>query len=309
MSDVAIRIADLTKKFGDNIAVDHLDLDVFKGELFGLVGPDGAGKTTTMRLLSSVMEPSSGEAFVAGHSILTEGERIKEKIGYMSQRFGLYEDLTVMENILFYADIYDVPGRERPARIEKLLSFSNLTPFSDRLAGKLSGGMKQKLGLACALIHTPEVLFLDEPTNGVDPVSRRDFWRILYDLLKEKVTIFVSTSYLDEAERCTRIGLMYKGKLLIKDEPVKVKKSLASPMVEIWCDNPRSAAELIRGGAGVRKVNVYGDRIHVLVENKEAIPGIIQKLKSSAIEIKDYRDVLPSIEDVFIAMVEGEAVR
>ena len=216
MSDVAIRISGLTRAFGGNIAVDHLDLDVFKGELFGLVGPDGAGKTTTMRLLAAVMAPTSGEAFVAGHSILTEGERIKEKIGYMSQRFGLYEDLTVIENILFYADIYDVPGNERPSRMEKLLSFSNLTPFRDRLAGKLSGGMKQKLGLACALIHTPEVLFLDEPTNGVDPVSRRDFWRILYDLLKEKVTIFVSTSYLDEAERCTRIGLMHKGKLLIK---------------------------------------------------------------------------------------------
>jgi ABC-2 type transport system ATP-binding protein len=309
MNDVAIRISGLTKAFGDNIAVDRLDLDVYRGELFGLVGPDGAGKTTTMRLLSSVMEPSSGEAFVAGHSILTEGERIKEKIGYMSQRFGLYEDLTVIENILFYADIYDVPAQERPSRIERLLAFSNLTPFRDRLAGKLSGGMKQKLGLACALIHTPEVLFLDEPTNGVDPVSRRDFWRILYDLLRERVTIFVSTSYLDEAERCTRIGLMYKGKLLIRDEPVKVKKSLAFPMVEIWCDDPRSAAELIREGAGVKKVNVYGDRIHVLVGNEEAIAGIIQKLKSGAIDIKDYRDILPSIEDVFIAMVEGESVK
>jgi ABC-2 type transport system ATP-binding protein len=309
MSDVAIRISGLTKAFGNNIAVDHLDLDVYRGELFGLVGPDGAGKTTTMRLLSSVMQPSSGEAFVAGHSILTEGERIKEKIGYMSQRFGLYEDLTVIENILFYADIYDVPASERLSRIERLLAFSNLTPFRDRLAGKLSGGMKQKLGLACALIHTPEVLFLDEPTNGVDPVSRRDFWRILYDLLKEKVTIFVSTSYLDEAERCTRIGLMYKGKLLIRDEPVKVKKSLAFPMVEIWCDDPRSAAELSRECTGVKKVNVYGDRIHVLVENREAIAGIIQKLKIAAIDIKDYRDILPSIEDVFIAMVEGASVK
>ena len=309
MSDVAIRISGLTRAFGGNIAVDHLDLDVFKGELFGLVGPDGAGKTTTMRLLAAVMAPTSGEAFVAGHSILTEGERIKEKIGYMSQRFGLYEDLTVIENILFYADIYDVPGNERPSRMEKLLSFSNLTPFRDRLAGKLSGGMKQKLGLACALIHTPEVLFLDEPTNGVDPVSRRDFWRILYDLLKEKVTIFVSTSYLDEAERCTRIGLMHKGKLLIKDEPVRVKKSLAFPMSEIWCENPRFAAELIRESAGVRKVNVYGDRIHVLVEDREAIQVIIQKLKGGAIAIKDHREVLPSIEDVFISMVEGEAAR
>jgi ABC-2 type transport system ATP-binding protein len=306
MNDVAIRIAGLTKSFGNNVAVDHLDLDVYRGELFGLVGPDGAGKTTVMRLLSCVMKPTSGDAFIAGHSIHTEEELIKEKIGYMSQRFGLYEDLTVLENILFYADIYDVPAAERASRIERLLSFSNLTPFKDRLAGKLSGGMKQKLGLACALIHTPEVLFLDEPTNGVDPVSRRDFWRILYELLKEKVTIFVSTSYLDEAERCTRIGLMHKGRLLIRDEPMKVKKSLAMPMTEIWCDDPRTAAEIIRGDPGVVKVNVYGDRIHVLVANKEAVPVIIRRLKDKKMEVRDFRDVVPSIEDVFIAMVESK---
>jgi ABC-2 type transport system ATP-binding protein len=307
MNEAVIRTSGLTKSFGNNVAVDHLDLKVGRGELFGLVGPDGAGKTTTIRLLTSVMEPTSGEGFVAGHSISTEGERIKEKIGYMSQRFGLYEDLTVIENIMFYADIYDVPSKERPSRIERLLSFSNLTPFKDRLAGKLSGGMKQKLGLACALIHTPEVLFLDEPTNGVDPVSRRDFWRILYDLLKENVTIFVSTSYLDEAERCSRIGLMHKGKLLVMDEPANIKKSLGRPMVEIWLDNPRAAAAVIRGNSEVEKVNVYGDRIHVLIDNEGAIAAVLDRLKAASMDIKEYRNVLPSIEDVFIAMVEGEA--
>jgi ABC-2 type transport system ATP-binding protein len=175
-TDLAIRTERLTKRFGDLIAIDAVDLEVRRGELFGLVGPDGAGKTTMMRLLTAIMEPTSGEAWVAGHSVRREGELLKEKIGYMSQRFGLYEDLTVIENILFYADLYGVPERERGPRIERLLGFSNLTPFQERLAGNLSGGMKQKLGLACALIHTPEVLFLDEPTSGVDPVSRRDFW-------------------------------------------------------------------------------------------------------------------------------------
>ena len=223
-----IKTLNLKKVFGDTVAVDDLNLEIGRGELFGLVGPDGAGKTTTMRLLAAIMEPSSGDAWVAGLSIITEGERLKEKIGYMSQKFGLYEDLTVMENIMFYADLYEVAKKERPPKIEKLLGFSNLTPFKDRLAGRLSGGMKQKLGLACALIHTPEVMFLDEPTNGVDPVSRRDFWRILYDLLKDGVTIIVSTSYLDEAERCTRIGLMHKGKIIMKDNPAAIKKSLGN---------------------------------------------------------------------------------
>ena len=172
MQEIAIKTTNLTKSFGDTIAVNALNLEIRKGELYGLVGPDGAGKTTTMRLLTAIMDPSSGNAWVAGHSIIREGEALKEKIGYMSQRFGLYEDLTVMENILFYADLYEVPQRERAMRIERLLGFSNLTPFKDRLAGQLSGGMKQKLGLACALIHTPEVLFLDEPTNGVDDPVR-----------------------------------------------------------------------------------------------------------------------------------------
>jgi len=304
--NIAIKTSNLTKVFNGNIAVDNLNLKIERGELFGLVGPDGAGKTTTMRLLTAIMEPTSGEAWVAGHSIIKEGERIKENIGYMSQRFGLYEDLTVMENILFYADLYDVPEKERPARIERLLGFSNLTPFKSRLAGKLSGGMKQKLGLACALIHTPEVLFLDEPTNGVDPVSRRDFWRILYDLLREGVTIFISTAYLDEAERCTRIGLMYRGRLLMKDEPMAVKKSLGMPMIELWSDDTRTARGIVKEIEGVKGVSIYGDRLHVTIEEREKVESIIAQLRHGGIEIKDYREILPSIEDVFISMVEGK---
>ena len=302
-SAIAIETANLSKSFGDVIAVNNLNLKIKRGELYGLVGPDGAGKTTTMRLLTSIMEPTSGEAWVAGHSILTEDERVKEKIGYMSQRFGLYEDLTVMENIIFYADLYDVPKGERPARIERLLSFSNLTPFKDRLADKLSGGMKQKLGLACALVHTPEVLFLDEPTNGVDPVSRRDFWRILYDLLKEGVTILVSTAYLDEAERCTRIGLMHKGNILVEDEPKKVRGSLGFPMIEVWSEHARAAVEAIKGVQHVRGVSAYGDRLHISLENAGAAAGVIEAVRQKGIVVRDHREILPSLEDVFIEMV------
>lgn len=304
MEESAIKASGLTRSFGGLTAVDHLALEIRRGELYGLVGPDGAGKTTVLRMLAAIMEPSSGEAWVAGHSLLSEGERIKEKIGYMPQRFGLYEDLTVIENIVFYADIYEVPQRERPARIERLLGFSNLTPFKGRLAGKLSGGMKQKLGLACALIHTPEVLFLDEPTNGVDPVSRRDFWKILYDLLRERVTILVSTAYLDEAERCTRIGLMYRGKLLKEDEPMRVKRSFAYPMLEIWTDDTRSAAGAARKLDGVKSVTVYGDRLHVAVEREELRKDLPGRLYDAGVAVREHREILPSLEDVFISLVE-----
>jgi len=302
-SHPVITANNLSRSFGPLIAVNNLEISINRGELYGLVGPDGAGKTTTMRLLTGILEPTAGEARVAGFSVRTEAEQIKEKIGYMSQRFGLYEDLTVMENILFYADIYEVAQRERQVRIERLLGFSNLTPFVDRLAGKLSGGMKQKLGLACALVHTPEILFLDEPTNGVDPVSRRDFWRILYDLLREGVTIFLSTSYLDEAERCARIGLMHKGKVIIEDQPKNVRNSLALPMVEVWTDQARAAGEIAKAVHGVTSVSVYGDRLHVGLEGKDHAAGVLSKLAQEGISIQDHRDILPSLEDVFIAMV------
>jgi len=228
----AIKASALTRKFGDNTAVNGLDLEIEEGEIFGLVGPDGAGKTTTMRLLTGILDPTSGEGWVYGKHIVKEAEGLKENIAYMSQRFGLYEELTVLENINFYADVFFVPKDKRGEVIERLLGFSGLLPFKQRFAGKLSGGMKQKLGLACALIHTPKVLFLDEPTNGVDPVSRRDFWSILYDLLKEKVTILYSTSYLDEAERCRRVGLIHKGRLLRCDTPDNIKKEIKVKTLE-----------------------------------------------------------------------------
>jgi ABC-2 type transport system ATP-binding protein len=305
MNDAAIRTVNLKKAFGGAMAVDDLNLEIKKGELFGMVGPDGAGKTTTMRMLAAIMEPTSGEAWVAGHSVLHEGELIKEKIGYMSQKFGLYEDLTVMENIIFYADLYEVVKRERPSRVERLLGFSNLTPFKDRLAGRLSGGMKQKLGLACALIHTPEVLFLDEPTNGVDPVSRRDFWKILYDLLKEGVTIFVSTSYLDEAERCTRISLMHKGRIIMDDSPGAVKRSLGVPMFEMWSDDARDSLDIIKQIEGVISVSLYGNKLHVALTERKLIDDIIIQLKRAGIETRGQREILPSIEDIFISQVES----
>ena len=242
----AIRTEGLTKSFAGVAAVDGLTLTVEEGEIFGLVGPDGAGKTTTMRLLSSIMEPTSGEAWVAGHHTVKEAEAIKEKIGYMSQRFGLYPDLTVMENIDFYADIYGVPHRERGERIERLLAFSKLAPFKKRLAGHLSGGMKQKLGLTCALIHTPKVLFLDEPTNGVDPVSRQEFWQILREMHLQGLTIFVSTAYLDEAAYCDRVALMHGGKVLALADPGSLQgghATLEEAVIDhIARTNPREVA-------------------------------------------------------------------
>src|SRR3989337_3837230 len=303
MDDMAIKTRGLKKAFGAVEAVAGVDLDVRTEGIFGLWGPDGAGKTTVMRLLAGILDPTGGESTVLGHKLPEEAERIKERTGYMPQRFGLYEDLSVMENIRFYADIYDVPSGLRPERIERLLGFSNMTPFKTRLAGKLSGGMKQKLGLACALVHTPELLFLDEPTNGVDPVSRRDFWRILYDLLREGVTIFVSTAYLDEAERCTSIGLIHKGKILITDTPEKIKKSIGIPTIEMWTEDSRNTAEIIRRSGAIKGVSIYGDKLHIAITKRESIGSIITQLKNAGVEVKEYREILPSIEDIFISMV------
>jgi len=303
----AIRIEALTKSFDGVKAVDGLTLNVAEGEIFGLVGPDGAGKTTTMRLLTAIMEPTSGEAWVAGHHIVKEAEAVKEDIGYVSQRFGLYPDLTVMENIDFYADIYGVPRRGRAERIDRLLAFSNLTPFQKRLAGNLSGGMRQKLGLASALIHTPKVLFLDEPTNGVDPVSRRDFWRILYQLLRERVTIFISTAYLDEAERAHRVGLLHRGRLLAMGTPDEVKRLMRGTILEIRAAEPRKATALLRERLPGIPVGLFGDRVHIVADDPAAVAKqAADLLVGAGLKAEEIRPIEPALEDVFISVLGGE---
>lgn len=306
----AIRSENLSKSFGNLKAVDDLTLSVEEGEIFGLVGPDGAGKTTTMRLLTGIMDPTTGDAWVAGRHVVREAEAVKDDIAYMSQRFGLYPDLTVMENIDFYADLYGMPRRGRSERIEQLLAFSNLTPFKKRQAGKLSGGMKQKLGLACALIHTPKVLFLDEPTNGVDPVSRRDFWRILYQLLRENVTIFVSTAYLDEAERCARVALMHKGRLIAVGTPDEAKQLMQGTLIEVRAAEPRRSAALLRTRLKAANVGLFGDRVHIVAQDPDtAMTKAAEILRNEGVAVASIRAVEPSLEDVFVSVLSQEADR
>jgi ABC-2 type transport system ATP-binding protein len=299
----AIRATDLTKTFGDVTAIDRLSLSVNQGEIFGLVGPDGAGKTTTMRLLTSVMDPTSGDAWILGHHTVQKAEAVKEKIGYMSQRFGLYPDLTVEENMHFYAALFNVSPKERDLRMPDLLSFSNLTPFRNRYAKNLSGGMKQKLGLACTLIHTPQILFLDEPTGGVDPVSRRDFWRILYRLLKQGVTIFVSTAYLDEAERCNRIALLHNGRLLAADTPENIKTLIQGVILEVLTPEPRRAAALIRPVFSEEAVGLFGASVHVYAKDVTATRQIENVLNADGCPFETVNVIEPSLEDVFVSVV------
>jgi ABC-2 type transport system ATP-binding protein len=300
----SIQTNNLTKKFGPLTAVNHLNLEVRTGEIFGLVGPDASGKTTTLRMLCGILPPDEGEARVAGRDIRKEAEALKEKVGYLPQRFGLYGDLTVLENIDFYADLYQVSKKERKGRIERLLRFANLEPFGKRKAQDLSGGMKQKLGLICALIHTPQILFLDEPTTGVDPLSRRDFWMILYDLLKEGVTILFSTSYLDEAERCNRIGLIYQGDLLIADTPGAVKAQIAGTVLELRMENHQKGIKFLEKIESLRNLVLSGDKIHILAddpyESEKMIRGV---LKSKGMEILSLTVVRPSLEDAFVSIV------
>ena len=301
----SIQTTHLSKSFESLTAVKDLNLEVKTGEIFGLVGPDASGKTTTIRMLCGILPPDGGEAKVAGYDILREAESLREKVGYLPQRFGLYGDLTVLENIHFYGDLYQVPKQKRKERIERLLQFANLKPFGKRKAQDLSGGMKQKLGLICALIHTPQILFLDEPTTGVDPLSRRDFWIILYDLLKEGVTILFSTSYLDEAERCSRVGLIYQGDLLIADTPSAVKARIGGTILELRVEHRQKGMKLLEGVELIRSLVLSGDKIHVLVDDPQEAEKVIREiLKEQGMEILDLLVVRPSLEDAFVSMVQ-----
>jgi ABC-2 type transport system ATP-binding protein len=301
----AVELRGLRRRFGDTVAVDGLTLDVRAGELFGIVGPDGAGKTTTLRMLAGVLRPSEGRALVDGVDVGEDPEGVKPRIAYMAQRFGLYEDLTVRENLDFYADLYGVPRPERPQRIERLYAFSRLGEFSDRLAGKLSGGMKQKLSLSCCLVHRPRVLLLDEPTFGVDPISRRELWLILHEMIAEGVTIVVTTSYLDEAERCDRVVLLDQGRTLALDTPAALQASLPGRMISIVTDRPRVARDTLRAAAWVRSAHLFGDALHVRVDDGSDDARIRAELERSGVEWSSLEPVRPSLEDVFMDRLGG----
>ncbi|MFA6596119.1 MAG: ABC transporter ATP-binding protein [Ignavibacteriaceae bacterium] len=296
--EAVIKINDLKKSYGSVLAVDGVNYHVNHGEMFGLVGPDGAGKTTTIRMLVGLLVPDSGSAEILGFDLLSQKNLIKNEIGYLSQKFSLYGDLTIDENVEFFADIHGVKHFEE--RRDELLEFTRLTPFRDRLADKLSGGMKQKLALACTLIHKPKIIFLDEPTTGVDPVSRRDFWKILSNLLKEGITIFMSTPYLDEAERCNRVALMDKGKIISCDTPKNVKDSLNIQIIELVCTPVRTAYTVIKSKTDF-EVQMYGDRLNIAVSEYDQDYALIKKLfvENSIVEI-DKRIITPSLENVFI---------
>jgi ABC-2 type transport system ATP-binding protein len=297
-----IEARSLSHNFGPLNAVDGIDLTVNQGEMFGLVGPDGAGKTTVIRMLCGILLPSAGSATVLGFDLLQQADEIKRHIGYLSQRFSLYGDMTVDENIEFFAEINQV--FEYRDRREELLAFTRLTPFRDRLAERLSGGMKQKLALACTLVHTPKVIFLDEPTTGVDPVSRRDFWKILQSLLQQGITIVMSTPYLDEAERCSRVALMNKGKLMRVDPPMAMKDAMRGEVVEIVCDKVRDGYRLLKGRWPGAEVQAFGDRLNVIVEHADKDAAQLRVLLESAgISIASLRTISPSLENVFISML------
>ncbi|MCP4634825.1 MAG: ABC transporter ATP-binding protein [candidate division Zixibacteria bacterium] len=301
-----IKTSGLTKTFGDITAVDHLNLEVYEGEMFGIVGPDGAGKTTLIRMLCGVTDSTSGNAKIIGHDLQTELDSIKNNIGYLSQRFSLYGDLSIDENIEFFAEIHHV--KDYHQRREELLEFTRLAPFRKRLADRLSGGMKQKLALACTLIHMPKIIFLDEPTTGVDPVSRRDFWKILSSLLKSGITIVMTTPYLDEAERCTRIGLMNNGYLMIADTPRNVKEKMKGTIYEVVCDKIRNAYSTAKDSTEIKEVQIFGDRLNLIVENPdEDRQSLLDIFKSKNIEITHIRIIPPTLENVFISLIKTGA--
>ncbi len=304
-----IQVDRLIKRFAKFTAVDRLSFSINRGEIFGLVGPDGAGKTATMRMLAGVMRPDQGTIVIDGINAVADPEEAKQHVSYMPQRFGLYEDLTVDENIRFYADLFEVPPTVRRERASRLLAASGMSNFGRFKAGQLSGGMKQKLGVTCALVHTPKILLLDEPTTGVDPVSRRDFWRILYGLREDGVTIVISTAYLDEAERCNRLTLMHSGRALYCDTPAALKKHMPGTLIAISSTDGRAVRSAITGRPGVSQVLLVGDGVHAVVDDADLrIPQLRDAIRLADVPISGVAVASPRIEDVFVALLEtGEA--
>ena len=303
-----IRAVNLTRRFDALIAVDRFNLEVAPGEIVGIVGPDGAGKTTTLRMLCGLVDPSEGEAWVTGRNVASEPDAVKDQIGYMAQRFGLYGDLTVNENMHFYADLFDISKSERGELMPRLLRMTRMEPFGKRMAKNLSGGMKQKLALMCTLLHHPQVLFLDEPTNGVDPVSRRDFWAILYQLVRGGLTVLITTAYLDEAERCNRVGLMNRGRLIRCESPRALRRALAETCYELETPDQIAAREFLVSQPGVLSVDPAGATLHLFLAAGTNSPEMLQAgLAARGVAAGNFRPIVPSLEDVYIGLVRKEA--
>ena len=308
MPDTALAVSTrgLTKRFGKVVAVDHLDLTVRTGELYGFLGPNGAGKSTTLRMLCGILEPSEGEGHVLGIDLARDPERVKSSIGYMSQRFSLYDDLTVGENLAFYTRVYEVPRGARAGRIEQMVRLADLTGRERQLAGQLSGGYRQRLALACALVHAPRLIFLDEPTAGVDPVSRRTFWALIRQLADEGTTILVTTHYMDEAELCDTLGFIYQGKLIAQGSPARIKaESFGRPVVELEADDLRTAANALHDWDAIEEVVRIGSRLRVIAVTGDA-EAIAAFLRARGIAVGWARQVEPSVEDLFVSFVDRD---
>jgi len=306
-----VAVRELTRKFGDFVAVDHVTFAVAEGEIFGFLGPNGAGKTTTIKMLTGLLAPTSGEGQVAGLDVHTASEAIKTRIGYMSQLFSLYGDLTVEENIAFFAGLYEVTGPRLAARRDWVLEMAGLTEHRTQLTAELPLGWKQRLALGCAVLHEPPILFLDEPTSGVDPVSRRAFWELIYSLSDRGTTVFVSTHYMEEAEYCNRLALMNRGRIIALDRPPALRTQMAEPILEVTADNASAAARALQHQPGIIEAAMFGRAVHVVVEDVAAAEAFIPTLLSThGIACTGIHPVRPSLEDVFVSLVrrEGGAV-
>jgi ABC-type multidrug transport system ATPase subunit len=312
MSDAMIECDGLTKRFGTFTAVDHVSFSVGKGSIFGFLGPNGSGKSTVIRMLCGILEPSEGTARIGGHDIIREGEAIKELIGYMSQKFSLYDELTANENLTFSGKLYGLRGQQLKQRRDELIAVTHLEPYLDRRASLLSGGWRQRLAMACSLMHKPTVLFLDEPTAGIDPVARRELWDLLFEFAGEGMTLFVTTHYMDEAERCDHVGYIYMSKLIVCGEPDELKKMpevspAGTRRLDVTCDHVTTALQAMRGVPGVKSATVFGQSMHLLVDESVSSAEIEEKLASVGIGYAEIREIGPSLEDVFVTLSEKHA--
>lgn len=307
MTDVAIRVEGLTKRFTDVLAVDHISFEVGYGEIFGFLGPNGSGKSTTMRMLCGLLNPTEGTARVGGYDVVREPEKVKTVIGYMSQRFSLYEDLTTDENLAFYAGVYEIPQERLDSRLAEIRSLTGLDPYRTRLAAHLSGGWKQRLALACALVHSPKILFLDEPTAGIDPVTRRDLWGVLYELAEAGIALFVTTHYMEEAERCAQLAFISKGRLIAKGAPETLKTQAQFELLEVECRPLMKAMGLLREDRRVRSVSTYGTSLRLAT-----VPGVDpetvvrEKLRVPGVQLRSMKAVSPGLEDLFSLLTQDD---